>query len=60
MVTERIPPDIAFRLGDKKHYKTKLKKIAKTNGMTMQQLMIHIVEWFLEEKKKRDFVIKLK
>lgn len=60
MVTERTPPDIAFRLGDKKHYKTQLKRIAKTNGMTMQQLMIHIVEWFLEEKKKKTFTIKLK
>ena len=52
--------DICIRLGDKKYIKKELEKIAKKNGITLQQLVIYIMEWFLEEKKKKTFQIKLK
>jgi len=37
-----------------------LEKIAKKNGIALQQLVIYIMEWFLEERKKKAFQIKLK
>ena len=59
---ETRPFDLSIRLPtDKKHLKQKLLKIAESNHITMNQLVIYVIEWFLEEKKqKRQFVIKIK
>ncbi len=61
MVEERNP-DIILRLpADKKHLKTKVKKIAKRNRFTLTDMMIYMMEWFLEEHDKgTEFVIKIK
>ena len=58
---EKMNPDIVIRLpDDKKHMKTKLKRIAKRNRMTMTEMMIRIMEWFLEEiDKGAEFTIKI-
>ena len=45
---------------DKKNIKTEFVKIAKENHISMTQLICHIFEWFLKERKERTFVIKLK
>lgn len=60
MARERQAPDMQIRLGEKKYLKKELKKIAKRNRLTLQQLYIYIIEWFLEEMKERVFTIKLK
>jgi hypothetical protein len=60
MTRESESPDIQIRLGEKKYLKKDLKKIAKRNGLTLQQLYIYIIEWFLEEMEEKTFTIKLK
>ena len=60
MVDKSLIIDISVRLDDKKHLKTKLKRIAKNNHLNLNQLMIYIIEWFLEAQKDEIFSIKLK
>jgi len=61
MVREKMNPDIVLRLPeDKKHLKTKVKKIAKKNRMTLTEMMVRIMEWFLEEMDSgKDFTIRI-
>jgi len=55
------PADLYIRLPEeKKRIKKELVKIAAKNAITLNRLMISIVEWFLEERKDKEFVIKLK
>ena len=55
------PADLYIRLpDDKKQLKLKLAKIAAKNDITLNKLMIYIVEWFLEERKDREFTFKLR
>ena len=55
------PADLYIRLPeDKKGIKKELVRIAAKNDITLNRLMISIVEWFLEERKDKEFVIKLK
>jgi len=55
------PADLYIRLPDDKiQLKSKLAKIAAKNDITLNKLMIYIVEWFLEERKDREFTIKLR
>ena len=55
------PADLYIRLPEeKKGIKKELVKIAAKNDITLNRLMIAIVEWFLEEREKREFTIKLK
>lgn len=60
MKTERPGADISIRLHEKKKLKDELLKIAKRNKISLNTLMINIIEWWLEEKGKRNFQIKLK
>jgi hypothetical protein len=61
MTLEKMNPDIVLRLpADKKHLKAKIKRIAKKNRMTLTEMMIRMMEWFLEEiESGRDFTIKI-
>lgn len=61
-MTESRTFDLSIRLPkDKKYLKQELVKIAERNHITLNQLVVYIVEWFLDEKKqKRQFVIKIK
>ena len=53
--------DISLRLPDNKKYlKKELVRIAKKNNLTLNNLMIYVLEWFLEEREKMEFTIKLK
>ena len=53
--------DISLRLPDNKKYlKKELVRIAKKNNLTLNDLMVYVLEWFLEEREKREFTIKLK
>ena len=53
--------DISLRLPeDKKYLKKELVKISKKNNLTLTNLMIYVIEWFLEERKDKEFTIKLK
>jgi len=53
--------DISLRLPeDKKYLKKELVKISKKNNLTLTNLMIYVMEWFLEERKDKEFTIKLK
>ena len=53
--------DISLRLPDNKKYlKKELVRIAKKNNLTLNNLMVYVLEWFLEEREKREFTIKLK
>ncbi len=55
------PADLYIRLPkDNVKIKQELVKIAAKNDITLNRLMISIVEWFLEERKSKEFVIKLK
>jgi hypothetical protein len=55
------PADLYIRLPEeKKRIKKELVKIAAKNDITLNRLMISIVEWFLEERKEKEFTIKLK
>jgi len=63
MKAKSRPLDLYIRLpDDKKGIKQELVKIAAKNDITLNRLMIAIVELFLEERKDKDkeFVIKLK
>jgi len=61
MKAKSKPADLYIRLPeDKKPIKKELEKIAAENNMPLNQLMIVIVEWFLKEKKVREFTIKLR
>ena len=53
--------DIGLRLPDNKKYlKKELVKIAKKNNLTLNNLTVYVIEWFLEERKEKEFAIKLK
>ena len=53
--------DISLRLPDNKKYlKKELVRIAKKNNLTLNNLMVYLIEWFLEEREKRELTIKLK
>ena len=61
MKGKSIPLDLYIRLPkEKKGIKKELVKIAAKNDITLNRLMISIVEWFLEERKDKEFTIKLK
>ncbi|MCK4827851.1 hypothetical protein KA005_69625 [bacterium] len=45
---------------EKKGIKKELVKIAAKNDITLNRLMISIAEYFLEERKHKEFSIKLK
>ena len=61
MMLQKKPPDFQIRLPDEKdHLKKEIKKIAKKNRMSMNELFVRIIEWFLDERKKREFTITLK
>ena len=50
---KRKPPhDLSVRLGDKKALKGKLKKIAHSKQLSMNRLLISIIEEWLEQDKK--------
>lgn len=58
---ERPAHDISLRLPEERKFlKKELVKIAKKNNLTLNNLMIYVIEWFLEEKKQKTFSIKLK
>jgi hypothetical protein len=53
--------DISLRLPeDKKYLKKELVKVEKKNHLTLTNLMIYVIEWFLEERKDQEFTIKLR
>lgn len=53
--------DIYIRLGEKKHIKTELQRIARKNRITVTKLVIDILEEFLQKRKAgENFHIKLK
>ena len=59
MVTR--PNDITIRLpASKKHLKQDLLKIAQKNGWTLTQLMIFVIEWFIEARKEKNLSVKIK
>lgn len=60
MTTEKPGADIVIRLRGKNYLKKELIKIAKRNKISINTLMINIIEWWLEERKKKNFHIKLK
>ena len=61
MKTNSTSADLYIRLPkDKANLKGELVKIAFKNGITLNRLMILVVEWFLESKKVVDFTITLK
>ena len=61
MKAKSKPADLYIRLPeDKKGIKKELEKIAANNDIPLNWLMIAIVQWFLEERKDREFTIKLR
>ena len=53
--------DLYIRLPEeKKRTKKELVKIAAKNDIPLNRLMVAIVQWFLEERKDREFTIKLR
>jgi len=61
MAEKSRPADFYIRLPEeKKRIKKELVKIAAKNDITLNRLMIAITENFLEERKDKEFVIKLK
>ena len=55
------PADLYIRLpDDKKGIKKELEKIAAKNDIPLNRLMLAIVQWYLEEREKGEFTIKLK
>jgi hypothetical protein len=60
-MTKTKPADIYIRLPENKKYiKAELLKIAEKNNMSLQGVATIALEWFIEEKKKREFTIKIK
>ena len=50
---KRKPPhDLSVRLGDKKALKGKLQKIARSKQLSMNRLLISIIEEWLEQDKE--------
>ena len=61
MAVKTTSADLYIRLPkEKAGIKAELVKIAFKNGITLNRLMILVVEWFLESKKVVDFTITLK
>jgi len=61
MKAKSKPADLYIRLPEeKKRIKKELVKIAAKNDITLNRLMIAITEDFLEQRKDRKFVIKLR
>jgi len=61
VISKTRPADLYIRLPkDKAKIKEELVKIAAKNDITLNRLMISIVEWFLDERKDKEFVIKLR
>jgi len=57
----RENPDFTIRLpADKKKLKPRLIAVAKKNEISLNKLIVSILEWFLEERKDREFTIKLR
>lgn len=53
--------DIQVRLPVGSDYKDQLLKIAKENHLSMNTLIVKMIEWFLQEREKgKEFAIKLK
>jgi len=44
--------DLAVRLGNKKALKDKLRKIAGKNNISLNQLLIFLIEWFISSYEK--------
>lgn len=61
MVAEKKNPDIVLRLPDeKKILKKRIVRIAKKNRLTLTDMMIYMMEWFLQEMESgREFTIKI-
>ena len=61
MTSDKRNPDIIIRLpDDKKILKAKIKKIAKRNRLTLTDMFIYLMTWFLEEYESgKQFSIKI-
>lgn len=60
-MTDSRPHDISIRLpANKKHLKEELLKISAENNISYTQLMVYVIEWFLDARKKKKFTIALK
>jgi hypothetical protein len=58
---KKLGPDIGIRLGKKIALKPKLEAIAERNGLTLNDLLIYIFEWYLSERKSgRKFSLEIK
>ena len=58
---KKLGPDIGIRLGKKIALKPKLEAIAERNGLTMNDLVIFVFEWYLAERGHgREFSVKIK
>jgi len=58
---KKLGPDIGIRLGKKIALKPKLEAIAERNGLTMNDLLVYIIGWYLDERGHgREFSIKIK
>jgi len=61
MKSKTKPADLYIRLPEgKQRIKKELVKIAAKNDITLNRLMIAITESFLEQRKNKEFYIKLK
>ena len=61
MKAKSKPADLYIRLPEQKKWiKKELVRIAAKNDITLNRLMIAITESFLEQRKDKDFSIKLK
>jgi len=54
--------DFAIRLPESKKYlRSNFVKIAEQNGLSLNQLVIYVFDWFLEERKgKKKFSVSIK
>jgi len=58
---KKLGPDISIRLGKKVGLKPKLDAIAERNGISANDLIIYIIEWFLESRTNGQvFTVKIK
>jgi hypothetical protein len=58
---KKLGPDVGIRLGRKITLKPKLEAIAVRNGLTLNDLVIYIFEWYLAERGHgREFSVKIK